>query len=141
MFKDFPINESSDIAHGFFKIYRILYILYRLSIIFGIFILISSIGLIKYKDWGRKIFVVVSWILLVLKVLGILLYIFFSSSILSQIINESIPISGFDGMTGFMKTMLGLQVLFYGILLVIIIRALFQIIRRFKTVDYKRLFY
>jgi len=141
MFKELPINGQPEIAQHFFKTYVMMSMIYGLSIIFGIFFLISSIGLIKYKDWGRIIFIIVSWILIIISLAAIVFYIIFSRKLLSGMISGTIPMTGFDEMTDFLKTMLRVRFVSYGILLIVILRALFRNILRFKQKDYKRLFY
>ena len=141
------MSENPDIAQAFFKTYVLMFIFYGFLIVFGTFFLISSIGLIKYRDWGRNIFVVASWVLIVLTVSSIITYIFFSGRILFQIINSNFPSSQPDGFNSLMKpmdslmqTIISLKIVGSGILLVVAVRALFRVNRRFITDDYKRLF-
>ncbi|GEM_PF-5238003 len=141
VFNELPISEHPEVAQNFMYVYFMVYIVYGLGILFGLFFLLSSIGLLKYREWGRKVFIVVSWLLIILSVLSITVYTIYSGQILTEILNDNIPTFGNQKMTGFMKTMLGLRFVSGGIILVVIIRALYQVTRRLRVHDYKGLFY
>lgn len=141
VFNELPISEHPEITQNFMSVYFMAYIVYGLGILFGLFFLLSSIGLLKYKEWGRKVFIAISWLLLALSIMSIIAYTIYSGQILTKIIDENIPTFGNQEITGFMKTMLGLRFISSGIILVVIIRALYRVTRRLRTHDYKGLFY
>lgn len=138
--QNFSGSDGFNISKFFGKTYLVIFIGYSLSVIVGLLFFISSVGLIKAKNWGRKSFRGISLILIVLSVILIILFIVNSGGILSRLTGKKIFDTGFNGMTAFMKKMIAVKITAYGILLVILIRTLFQIVRRLSMAPYKSLF-
>ena len=140
IFRNYPFEEHPDISQSFFRVFVLFSIMYGLTITFGSFFLISSIGLLKFKEWGRKIFIITAWIFISLIFCTIIVYIINSGMILSAIVTENTPLGVFDTIDELMKKVLSIRIVSYGILLVILLRTLFQIVRRLRMEAYKRLF-
>jgi hypothetical protein len=125
---------NSDI---FSKIYSITFSAFGLISLFGLIFLISSIGLIKYKKWGLKIYVAISWLLIILIFTGIIIYLINYEAFLGAFTTGG-PIN--SGMDNYMRSMMAMNIAIYGILLIVILRSLFKIICKLRTVEYKELF-
>jgi hypothetical protein len=142
VYKDFFGDGDSELSQSFFDIYTMMFLIFGLIVVFSIFFLISSIGLLKYKNWGRLSFISISWGMIIISISAILFYLLFQNDVLSVFSNTTPTIEGFDdSMTKVMRVILAIQMASYGILLIVINRMLFKIIRRFRSNDYRTLFH
>ncbi len=109
--------------------------------IIAIFFLFSSIGLIRYRHWARKVFVISSWVFISLSFLGLLFYAFAFSKFTSSFfpLHNSESTIGSDSFSLF-DLISKVQILAYSIILIVCIRALFRICLTFNRKEYKRLF-
>jgi hypothetical protein len=138
VYKDLFGDGDSELSQSFFDIYTMMFLIFGLIVVFSIFFLISSIGLLKYKNWGRLSFISISWGMILISISAILFYLFFQRDVLSFFSNTTLSM---DAMTKVMRVILAIQMASYGILLIVINRMLFRIIRRFRSNDYRTLFH
>ena len=138
--KNFNPEDNLDVAQNMANAQAMLYASLALTIIVSAGILISSLGLLKYKNWARKVFLLLCWFFILL---GLALILFFIASS-SQMLNQIEPVASvpeFESITKYMAFMLRVKYASYAIFLVVVIFALFRISMRFRREEYKRLFY
>lgn len=141
IFKGFFGDDNSAFSQDFSDIYSMMLAGFGLIIVFSIFFLVSSIGVLKFKNWGRLSFISISWLLIITSVSAILIYLFYQGNILTGMAGQDISDDGFGSeMIGVFKVMFAMQIASYGILLVVINRMLFRVIGRFRSNDYRILF-
>ena len=136
LYKEFFGDETSEVYQDFFDIYIIMIIVFIAIIGFSIFFLTSSIGLLKYKNWGRLSFISISFGFIIISISTILMYLFYQSDALRIMAGQAFN----SEMDGVIWKIFAIQIASYGILLVVINRMLFRIIRRFRSDDYRILF-
>lgn len=138
--KNFNPEDNLEVAHSMANVQVMLYASLAITILVSTGILISSIGLLRYKNWARKVFLVVCW-LLILVGLALILFFIVSST---QMLNQIEPVAStpeFDSMTKYMNFMLRVKYASYAVFLAMVLVALFRITRRFRQEEYRRLFY
>lgn len=152
IFKQSLLFELQTDEHGFSleKILSIAYSIFFAShsiiVVFGFVFLISSIGLIKYKNWGRRLYIISSWVLIVICITIIISYIANASNILEANFSFESPKSRFhhfpilESIDNIARLSLGIKIASYGILVIILLRTLFRIILRFNKKEYKQVF-
>jgi len=133
--------QAPGVASGFYRTVTVICGAYAIGIAFGLFFLIAAVGLLKFKEFGRKVFVITSWLFIVVGILGVGLYVVYSGTILNQLIESGFPNSMIEGLSGFVKIFLAVKITSYGILLVVLLRALFRIALRLRKEEYKSHFY
>ncbi len=114
-----------------------------IQLIFGliaIFYLFSSVGLIHYRKWARKIFVLSSWVFISLSFLGLFFYALAFSKFTSGLIPLNIKEMFDNSIFGVIGILAKIKIMSYAIILIVTLRTLFRISLTFSKKEYNRLF-
>ena len=138
LFNSNPVIRSlsgsgfQEVKEDFFTVSFLVSISYLLAIAFGFLVLICSIGLLKYKDWARSLYIKVSWVLIGLTIVACIIYIFKSSEVLTRLIKNELGMNPEGEMSIFFKTIFGVQIVSFGILLIVLFANLTKHIHLFE---------
>jgi len=106
---------------------------FSIVILFSSLMLLAAVGLLKYKEWGRILYLVGNWIVAVLVIGLSVFFIFFQGSLIGAANSIS---SFFKAETGF-QTLLYIQYAGYAIFTLLLVWALVKINLKLKEITFK----
>lgn len=133
-------SGSQEVTRDFFTFSFLIGMFYLFIISFGFIFLRCFIGLLKFREWARALYVKMSWVLIALSVTACIIYIFKSGDLLPRLIQNELGMSPEGRMSVFLKTLFGVQIVSFGILLIFLSRTLLKVSNSLRRVEYKKLF-
>lgn len=114
MFSSSANGANMQGMYNFFQVFvflfRHLWLILAFQLVIKGLSLIGGIGLLKLKEWGRKILEGLSWLYLVYMVAGSIFWVYFTSY-LRTVLNHNMPDSNFGSGFTWILTALGLSIM------------------------------